>query len=902
MSTYEFGDIIDLQSRLASVGDDTDRRLVPIFGAGLSAQVVPGVATLIDLFRAAMPRSGRARFDERIGPLGQTGLAYQNAASLLKNQAGNDAVSRVIRKAVLAARTEAPIFPDATVKDVDQCRALEQDENWRVPAGHLLFAEYFAALDGSKRGPVITTNFDPLIEISMRRAGIDAAPIPIGNDVAPSRDLIDASGRLPVYHIHGYWTSSLTLNTITQLTGSRPNLTNLLRHTLQNAVILVVGYSGWEDALVKSLADELRDSSAINSEILWASYSERLDLEEANEHLRSILRCPEVTIYTGIDANLLFKFPKAELIGSVGSTTTSPFGYTRLPADAASAFDPNTFREGSQPAWSDAEPGRWPKLAATQELERVTRDCLDSDKKGAVAIGPLGEGKSLAIRQVALDFARDNPGWTVLWREPGAPTVTAEWIEELSSQYEKVLVCVDEADLVVQSISSTRHLWDDKKYHIRWLLASHDRLWWKYGKTLAEVVEPVLFHGLSGQDAKNIADAWEQYGLIGRTQSEEYRKRLLESAYQLKDVDSGTLYGAILDVVNPTGFADRTRELLNRLAGKKVSGSERTLEDIFVVICVLQHYCDRFGDQGAGATRNFLAEFLDIPHVFADVKAVRMLGKEAAISFAGDCIYARHPAIARSVIDELVATQRLAGYCQAISKVGGRLRLVGALPEREYRGAYGLARVLSSEVDARAAALGAIEGAVGLLEPRVSMCAVLRRFSSAKMSEYSHRLGSDLAKFIDFGPSVRGYLNELALVSLKEGEASNAMGFAALGLDDEVGRALDRSRASYLLVTLTKGSVEVRNQTGRDFAVPEVCYSLLERIDPSSLKFLSNLRDQIGDTVEVRRSRPEQLLFGVMAEMNQAVKGALRSQPIDVTYSGHLSLQTLQHLCASRST
>ncbi|WP_326592136.1 SIR2 family protein [Streptomyces brevispora] len=116
--------------------------------------------------------------------------------------------------------------------------------SWTIPLGYKRFAEFFAGLNGKVRGPIITTNFDPLIEIALREAGIPSGPLAVPTNAAPTPGQILEFTDHPVLHIHGYWTGKAASNVPARITASRPQLDDVLRELLRNSVVLVLGYSG----------------------------------------------------------------------------------------------------------------------------------------------------------------------------------------------------------------------------------------------------------------------------------------------------------------------------------------------------------------------------------------------------------------------------------------------------------------------------------------------------------------------------------------------------------------------------------------------------------------------------------------------------------------------------------
>ena len=418
----DYGDLDDLRARISSVESELGDRLVPVIGSGLSNSVIPNVADMTKKFGQAMPRGSEKRFAETIAPIMGTTLGYQNAASLLKLRAGDGAIARVIRRAVLeSALSLAPEDAEKFSLNPTQCEDfVTGSHNWQVPPGYRGLADLYHKLDGSQRGPILTTNFDPLIEVAFRQAGIDAAPVPVPFDVAPAIEQLSVQSAVPILHIHGYWTSNATLNTASQLTRPRPNLEGLLREIIRSSTVLVTGYGGWDDAFMTSLASRVKESTLLNANVLWAAFNEDPNQVLANETLRALDGSPGFALYIGVDGNLLFQDGCEE----APPGPIAPFGYTGLPLNnPPTTYEPEAFVEGREPSWADAESGRWPILTPTNTLIDAAQSAIGTNGgKCIVAVGPMGEGKTLALRQAAVQISDANPEWQVLWRELGAPS------------------------------------------------------------------------------------------------------------------------------------------------------------------------------------------------------------------------------------------------------------------------------------------------------------------------------------------------------------------------------------------------------------------------------------------------------------------------------------------------
>lgn len=889
------------------MAQEADRRLITVFGSGISSAVLPGVPELMTMFREQIPSRGRARFDETLAREPDPGLKYQNAAAMLTKLAGEPAVMRAIRAAVLQACEDVrPEDVAAVANDREKCQDLERDGTWRVPTGYQRFARFFSDLNGRVRGPVITTNFDPLIEIALRREGIESMAYPVPTDAAPTIEQLDQFVHQPVLHIHGHWTGAATSNAPTRITAPRPRLDQLLQRLLIDSVVLVVGYSGWLDGFMRSLRSRIiHDADSLQAQVLWAAYDSDAAVVVGDGPLKELVEAPGFSLYLGVDGHALFSDDLSDG-AQTESEEAAPFGYSRVPRHPrrSSSYEPSAFVEGRQPEWADADPGQWPLLSATTRLKEEVDRALDAGGgRGVVAIGPLGEGKSLAVRQVAVTVAETRPDWRVLWREPGAPAITEEWLEEAGSSA-RTLICIDEADLAMDDLVATKDFWAREESGIAFLLASHDRLWWQGAGRLRPSFEDVLFHGITREDAQNLAEAWERNGLLPFHASgvSEVRDRLIGSAGVMAE-QGNTLFGAVLDVRHGSGLGDRVEDLLRKLRQVRLTDS-LDLGDVFAGICLMQHVLDQDGNRGKGASRAVIAAMVGLDTVFADGKILKTLGREAAVTIAGNRVYCRHPSIAAIVVTALEKEGAAQKVYELVGQAGGSLLVAGATDEEGYRDAYLLSRDLRGP-EAVWAAKGAVVGTGGdVLESRVSLLRAMRMEDRGKALVYGRGLTPHLNEYRDYRRHIRGFLVEYSICLRSDGQVQTSAGLAALALDDRVGFNLDASRAGYALVSLAKSMVDVNRQTqvAETAEVPEICYVLLERVrgTDEATKYLRGVQlPRVGEIREL----PSGKLCGRLAQLLDKAAAAARSEtglPLPSGLQGLLSFDDLRRLAERR--
>lgn len=253
------------------------REIVFFFGSALSIPEadgmpgVPNVAGVLALIEARLNDSPNA-----FGPvreLHDVGKAYQKAFEQLQAFRGQDAANEVIRRAVLQARK--PIVDASAriemsnLRDPEVCRTLDDDiAGWHLRPSLVTLGKLLANHSGRVGKTVLTTNFDPLIQVAVRIAHGTYFRTMLHDD----GKLTQSEGPgVQIVHLHGYWHGTDTLHVPAQISSSRAMLKRSLERLLQNRTLIVMGCGGWDDVFMSSLSDLVRDSE-LNPDVLWTFY------------------------------------------------------------------------------------------------------------------------------------------------------------------------------------------------------------------------------------------------------------------------------------------------------------------------------------------------------------------------------------------------------------------------------------------------------------------------------------------------------------------------------------------------------------------------------------------------------------------------------------------------------
>ncbi|MEM9460159.1 MAG: AAA family ATPase [Myxococcota bacterium] len=456
--------IHDEEALIDRIEDEVQRhpqRVVFLVGSALTMPAgpeepgVPGVAGVVELIAREL--------GDRAGDRLQQALArernrYQAAFRFLSGRRDPDTANRIIRQAVLAARRQTPgpklqeqlMGADPAVASA-RCRELEIDiAGWALPPGAASLGRLLVEGEHLLGEQVLTTNFDPLIEVAISAAGGQwrATRLPGDGSFEQSHGL-----GCHVVHLHGYWHGVDTLHTPSQLAVPRPTLQAGLQRLLRQRTVVVVGYGGWEDAFTSALRDLVGVDPMARPSVLWTFYEDdEQQIEERYRHVFSWVRSARdrVVFYRGIDVRTFFESLRIRLCPSPrpsASRGPSPFVVGRPIARDEDLFGRQRERDElgaalygghSVQILGERRMGKTSLLWWTQRHAPASRPVVCVD-----AMSSAGWSPADFVRALARQLGREAEVEGLLGEVPRGPHRALEALGPM-------LLMVDEADVLVE--------------------------------------------------------------------------------------------------------------------------------------------------------------------------------------------------------------------------------------------------------------------------------------------------------------------------------------------------------------------------------------------------------------------------------------------------------------------
>lgn len=420
---FHYYDRTALIERLSTGLKRHRQEVVFLVGAPLSAPLqpggpgVPGVEGIIDLIRdefAGEPAQ-LSVLDEELKDAGAK--RYQIAFVFLQGRRGQQAANEIVRTAVRAARAPEAVYVGSNFDygPDEACRLMDTDlGGWALSPGTESLGRLAAAYPGIFGRSILTTNFDPLIEVAIRRSGGQYF-----------RTTLHADGNLAqtegsgchVIHLHGYWYGSDTLHTPRQLGQARPRLKASLASLLRDKLVVVCAYSGWDDAFTDAMMEVVRDDAA-RPEVIWTFLSPEPGLDDSlSSRLGPGIDRGRVTLYGGIDCHQLFptlydSWQQMEVGKAAPAIPQS--NSVRVNADLrekieAKAVMPSVI-EGDD---EDRPPVVEIFVGRSDELKQVE----ESNVRAVFFTGIGGQGKSTLASRYFADCQRNHSFSFFVWRD-----------------------------------------------------------------------------------------------------------------------------------------------------------------------------------------------------------------------------------------------------------------------------------------------------------------------------------------------------------------------------------------------------------------------------------------------------------------------------------------------------
>ncbi len=508
------------------------------------------------------------------------------------------------------------------------------------------------------------------------------------------------------------------------------------------------------------------------------------------------------------------------------SDGVAPSGWIRVEFEEnrrSSDSDLEFFFDGGQPTWRilsslGCVPVREIVLQALKELSRTPRTMIQF-------VGPAGEGKSTALKQLAI--AANREGWVVHFLDDSTAFGTTRYPE--IEENEPTLLIIDEAHTCLDEILAAAKLHHSRGDSVAWAIAARSLDW--FAATGAEPEFEQFLNvwpaqrdrksafTLTIKDAQMVSASWEKAGTLRALDSvrKENRAQFLVDLAKRQYVGAPPSFlGAILQArFSPEALRSHIRQAMRRLADVQVGDAGGTLFEAVFLACA----AEVAGIDGVDL--RVVSQHLAVPQSLRRVSILNRLGEEA-MATGGSILRPRHPAIAVATIQLAEAGQLpadLESTLESLARVTaelGRDRLVrenhGETLHASTRMFANLKTAGVDVVRARSIAARFAETVADILPDlsvvAVSLSATLR--SCGRALHADRRLIRRLPHYeqqSDWRFEGRGYLLEIGITMGYQGDFLGNLRWALRSLADDSKLILRRTDAAVCLTAIGECSM-----------------------------------------------------------------------------------------------
>ncbi|MGA5301912.1 SIR2 family protein [Nucisporomicrobium flavum] len=261
-----------LIDRLTTALQDADQ-ITLVIGSGVTATAVPrvqGVLEIADSYAAGRNDDGaleRALAQARAELVGARPVdVYRAYRRVFTDWVSGGAFDVIAQQAVLKAYAapdpmESPLATHGLGQRLDRAvgEGVENDRfSWLLPRGVQALGHLLASIPEAFDHRVLTTNFDPLLEIAIRDAGGRAVSLPL-DSAGGFGHTGGSDGAVRVFHLHGFWRPTLhvrgpqLLHDPAHLAENAP-LVATTADLIRGDTVCVIGSSDWAGTITAAVA------------------------------------------------------------------------------------------------------------------------------------------------------------------------------------------------------------------------------------------------------------------------------------------------------------------------------------------------------------------------------------------------------------------------------------------------------------------------------------------------------------------------------------------------------------------------------------------------------------------------------------------------------------------------
>jgi uncharacterized caspase-like protein len=304
--------------------------------------------------------------------------------------------------------------------------------------------------------------------------------------------------------------------------------------------------------------------------------------------------------------------------------------------------------DGHEPDWKEAMSDTIKPRNLVNELIEILNREREHGLRLTLLVGPGGEGKSTAIRQVVCHLVADsNSGFKIIWWEDpeiDKLRINLKFLPACRDKEKWLIVADDPSQQLIKEIYG---LFSDPlpRRDFQFLLCCRETAWQSYGEKLRwdQRRTKIAMPKLRKEEAQRIVEAWKELGELTDKSEEEAVRELMEK----QKSEKAALLAAMLQVRRNETLEGRVKRILQDIEGISEQSKIEYVLDAYACIAAMHAEGFKFLKQRVLAA----AIKYDTNKLRSDI--LEKLGAEIIVSHEDRPILIRHQTIAETAVKKL---------------------------------------------------------------------------------------------------------------------------------------------------------------------------------------------------------------------------------------------------------
>ena len=263
---------------------DKNKRIIVLIGSGMSLnsskiELKNGIGStiyfenkFIELLNDSFDTSSKKELETIMNDVENSDNHYSRLAEIIRQKDKNwKRINNIFKKEIIPILGNELSIDDTNDFIEKTLRKKEVCERISLNLGFEAFGKLAKYL--SNKTKIFTSNFDPFIEVTLRKNDVNFLQLHSSHNLEKRREISLSKQVITVEHYHGYW---LNDTAHINLEDRRHNIDAFKKIIKEHDSLYVFGFGGWKDAFSEAILETIKDTT-YSCQFHWAFYGNEND-------------------------------------------------------------------------------------------------------------------------------------------------------------------------------------------------------------------------------------------------------------------------------------------------------------------------------------------------------------------------------------------------------------------------------------------------------------------------------------------------------------------------------------------------------------------------------------------------------------------------------------------------